>query len=372
MPGPGKSADTPSKRKREEAIEDEEVSASEEEEEEEEEEDEEEGEESCESSGTDDSGEPAPLVIDKHGRVEFGGTLGAAAGTAVVWDNVLDAPSAGRCRGWCRAAAVQAKVKKGRAYSRGSTFWVGCDDQPRCLPEILALQIFQQHARGAEYDPKRSGAEWWTLVLDGDSEVGWHWDKDYALEEPLQMNIYPHVATVTYLSDWGAPTFVARSVAPPMVSDAIPPTIEEYHFTYPKTGRHMAFDGRFLHGSKAVRHRAVPKGECRVTILVNVWLNHRPITTKRFKTAVNALPAETMRLDFSARTAPAVLPPSSAEYHLAFTAALGRSLSVALRQPPASQCGHDVAPAAFTIKANGAPVGTLGEAQAKKKRKTEK
>ena len=70
--------------------------------------------------------------------------------------------------------------------------------------------MFQLHTRDvpvSAFDPKYSGAEWWTQVLDdpGEDEIGAHWDKDYGTEAD-DVNVHPHVGTVTYLSDVGAPT----------------------------------------------------------------------------------------------------------------------------------------------------------------------
>lgn len=41
-------------------------------------------------------------------------------------------------------------------------------------------------------------------------EVGLHFDADYVLEDllPVGQLVHPHIATVTYLSDEGAPTLV--------------------------------------------------------------------------------------------------------------------------------------------------------------------
>jgi hypothetical protein len=95
-------------------------------------------------------------------------------------------------------------------YSSGSTFFLPCLMKPRCALEALAGGIFRAHVdslgdcKDAEdgklkplYDPERSGAEWWTLVLDTpssvapskdddddgddeeDDEVGIHFDADY-------------------------------------------------------------------------------------------------------------------------------------------------------------------------------------------------
>ena len=57
------------------------------------------------------------------------------------------------------------------------------------------------------YDPETSGAEWWTQVIDDEDEIGWHWDKDYALEGS-GVNVHPQLGTVTYFCDGGAPTVV--------------------------------------------------------------------------------------------------------------------------------------------------------------------
>ena len=246
-------------------------------EEEEEEEEEEEGDEEEEDSSGSDPGE---LIIDEDGRVEYAGPRPAAVR---VWDGVVGEAVAGRCERWCADAAVKKVVGSGKAYSRGDTFFVRSTDTPRCGLEEVALQIFKMHTEGCTFDPSRSGAEWWTLVLDADSEVGWHWDKDYALESSMKLNVYPQIGTVTYLSDHGVPTAVARMAAPPLVTDALPPSSQGYYLCYPKRGRHLAFDGRFLHGSKeGFAHSPLPKGERRTTLLVNVWLNHKPVAASRY------------------------------------------------------------------------------------------
>lgn len=71
-------------------------------------------------------------------------------------------------------------------YSTGSTFFLPCLMKPRCALEALAQAIFRAHVDSLEgcegsdandgenkllYDPERSGAEWWTLVLDTPSDA---------------------------------------------------------------------------------------------------------------------------------------------------------------------------------------------------------
>jgi hypothetical protein len=60
----------------------------------------------------------------------------------------------------------------------------------------------------------RSIRKWvvWAVVpcTRFDEQVSWHWDKDYSLEQQ-GVSISPHLATVTYLSDLGAPTLMVPS-----------------------------------------------------------------------------------------------------------------------------------------------------------------
>ena len=122
--------------------------------------------------------------------------------------------------------------------------------------------------------------------------------------------VHPHLATVTYLCGGGAPT-VVLPVASPVDAAAVPDAccraVRSAHACWPRPGRHLAFDGRMLHGAPlglaaaaggeegnraagrgAVRGAGAAGGAgseggagaegdaLRVTLLVNVWLNHVP------------------------------------------------------------------------------------------------
>jgi hypothetical protein len=165
--------------------------------------------------------------------------------------------------------------------------------KPRCALERLALDIFQIHTQGLEpgthFDLERSGADWWTLVLDtsksgcsswnhdgskgvhgnaedaddddadddddddGDDEVGMHFDADYGLEHQLpHYMVHPRVATVTYLSNVGVPTLVLNRKSPPptdVEKMTLNGPVDKGWLSYPMTGKHIAFDGRLLHGA---------------------------------------------------------------------------------------------------------------------------
>mmetsp|Transcript_27502 Transcript_27502/g.32095 ORF Transcript_27502/g.32095 Transcript_27502/m.32095 type:complete len:457 (-) Transcript_27502:25-1395(-) len=213
------------------------------------------------------------------------------------------------------------------AYSNGATYFVPASMKPRCALEKLAMEIFKTHTKdlipGRHYDVERSGAEWWTLVLevnnneedneeeeDGDDEVGMHFDADYGLEEQLpNYMLHPRVATVTYLSNVGVPTLILNKRSPPPTDvdkKSLNGSIGLGWISCPMLGKHIAFDGRLLHGAietflptaspnksacdeKNVKRRRVgDEGEYiekelkpivgkRVTFMVNIWINHCPI-----------------------------------------------------------------------------------------------
>jgi hypothetical protein len=233
----------------------------------------------------------------------------------------------------CAAAATaRAQLSQGD-YSHGRTFWIGALNQdPKSTLERLALGIFYSHlnrqaarwstmklAKGDEFEGSRwtmddvdlscSGAEWWTLYMDGeDGGVGWHWDKDYHAELHHEQNIHPYLGTVSYFSEVGAPTIIfPKTTAGPTISsedfigysvgeDGLPLLTQAY-ISRVLPGKHIAFDGRFLHAaptnfwdqiqeaqqrknkegpSQRNRSKGPRSRPKRATFLVNVWINHKP------------------------------------------------------------------------------------------------
>lgn len=211
-----------------------------------------------------------------------------------------------------------------QAYSAGVTYFSPCQMKPRCALEALVLSIFRKHTDGLDagvFIPEQSGAEWWTLVLDEDKveeeaskkqgdddhddddeeegdEVGLHFDADYGLEDQApNLLLHPRLATVTYLTDFGAPTVVLDQRSPPpndVEKKTLQGSIRKGWLSHPKIGKHMAFDGRLLHGAPAsffpsmsdatISKTAEPplkkaklQARKRITLLVNIWLNHCPM-----------------------------------------------------------------------------------------------
>ena len=200
-------------------------------------------------------------------------------------------------------SAHSAKKRRSKsAYSRGKTFWASASAafDPRCVLEALALETFRRATREAmrkseesggeedarlTYDPETSGAEWWTQVIDDEDEIGWHWDKDYALEGS-GVNVHPQLGTVTYFCDGGAPTVVVdRPTEVEYDGDSgdvgVCGDISSCSISWPEWGKQITFDGKLLHGAPSEFSRTPTQSRKRITFLVNVWLNHKPLTAEQ-------------------------------------------------------------------------------------------
>jgi|UniRef100_A0A8J9SMP8 hypothetical protein len=219
----------------------------------------------------------------------------------------------------CRTVFSARTRDDDQAYSAGVTYFCPSQMPPRCALEALALDIFRKHTEHLENGvmvSEQSGAEWWTLVLDDDDsarnqtteqkeeaddegdEVGLHFDADYGLEDQApNLLLHPRVATVTYLTDSGAPTVVLNQRSPPpndIEKKSLAGDIDQGWLSHPKCGKHIAFDGRLLHGAPATFFpellrtpsplpgnepptKKAKRAHQRITVLVNVWVNHCPL-----------------------------------------------------------------------------------------------
>lgn len=222
------------------------------------------------------------------------------------------------------------------------TFWVNCQDQPRCALEQCALEVFKHHVQNHDksFDPDTSGAEWWVQIRpsppagrynvlkndkiddncnDKSSEQGddleasgicFHWDKDEDLRLMMGGNMYihPHISTVTYLTSIGAPTLALNYRVNPLTGEYMPPQDGgnfEAYVSCPKKGKHLSFDGRYLHAAPKdlmpdglfenqikvsssdnvkdpIEEKKHARRHRRVTFLVNIWLNYKPFNVDPF------------------------------------------------------------------------------------------
>ena len=176
-----------------------------------------------------------------------------------------------------------------KVFALDSSNWLGATAEPACSLERVARAIFERHTAGVDFDPRTSGAEWWAQVRDAGQKyegLAFHWDVDENLADAHArgggVNVHPHLSTVTYLSDHGAPTLVLATSSPDAPTtdevvrcyDALPSGA----LSYPRLGKTIVFNGSLLHGAVPAGpdDRISPGGQ-RVTLLVNVWLGYRPL-----------------------------------------------------------------------------------------------
>ena len=192
-----------------------------------------------------------------------------------------------------------------------------------CALERFALEVCRSHSdrlrrerlehsavSESPAEPPLVGAEWWMQVrrvAETDASGGGachtpirlHWDCDEG-RLGWREHVPPLLATVTYLCDVGAPTLLlplsadaggamGASIAEPTgalsgAAEPAPGRLAHAVLSYPRQGKHLAFDGRMLHGAPAElsapppRVDVAPGGErLRVSILVNLW-PHRPLS----------------------------------------------------------------------------------------------
>jgi hypothetical protein len=147
---------------------------------------------------------------------------------------------------------------------------------------MFCSDIFNAHTKDLTFDPRRSGVEWWVQLRTGGNtkeNITFHFDKDEDLVDQSGINVYPHLSTVTYLTDCGAPTLILDQKAGVDYEDTsvLYGPITTGEISVPRLGKHLVFDGQKLHGAPSILSSPADQGRRRITFLANVWLNYQPI-----------------------------------------------------------------------------------------------
>lgn len=208
-----------------------------------------------------------------------------------IWANVLSLADQ-------RLLADESRAAFGKA--RNMSFWVPASrSNPQTLLEEFALGVFWFHATRLGWSRKSvarlgraAGAEYWVqrrIARQPKAErgVNWHFDKDEDLLDDAGLTVHPLVGTVTYLSSAGAPLVVLTK--PTLTVGAHEADLKPIgrsagaaYVIQPRSGRHVAFRGCFMHGCPPELETC--QGE-RLSLLVNVWLRHRPLGLPSFPNA---------------------------------------------------------------------------------------
>lgn len=149
------------------------------------------------------------------------------------------------------------------------------------------------------------------VVLENDDTmIRFHFDKDEELVDQTEggITVHPQLSTITYLTDGGNPTLIFPYRQPPLTTANISVgvnddenndiveegedkdnnndndrekesnhQINEIFASYPKLGKHVSFDGRYLHGCPSALSLEAPPHGIRMTFLVNIWVSSRSI-----------------------------------------------------------------------------------------------
>jgi len=172
------------------------------------------------------------------------------------------------------------------------------------------MNIFHHHIpHNYKYDTATSGVEWWIQIRptppkidrrcqpgDNTTSISFHWDKDEDLRVATGgLFIHPHLSTVTYLTSCGAPTVILNSKVGNIQTGEpnLHRHIDTAFISWPCRGKHLVFDGALLHGVPSellllLQDSSLPISNSsstatpRVTFLVNIWLNYRPLAIQSF------------------------------------------------------------------------------------------
>ncbi|CAK0822064.1 unnamed protein product [Prorocentrum cordatum] len=206
-----------------------------------------------------------------------------------------------------RLQELEAAARATYARVSAESFWIGVSETPQTLLESFALEVFWHHVdrlalsrKSLMRDGVVAGAEYWVQRRSPNQAVAkrgmdFHFDQDVAALEDEGVMVLPLVSTVTYCSDGGAPLAVLAKptldvgpegmfLVPLMEDDSI-----DVYITFPSRGRHVAFRGNQLHGCPPeLEEQSVE----RISVLVNIWVHHRPFDLRQLRPPVKNLPKE--------------------------------------------------------------------------------
>ena len=182
----------------------------------------------------------AMKIFQEHTKHLEDGTFNPAQSGANWWTLVMDDDNDAEEKGEGSTAFTAAAAASAPSASNGGA--VGIEAKSIGFSNIAAAKTGKNDTDSDDGDDEEED--------DGADEVGLHFDADYELEEQTgNIMLHPRVATITYLSDYGAPTLILDQKSPPM-DDMKKTTLEtgisKAWLSHPKLGKHTIFDGRYV------------------------------------------------------------------------------------------------------------------------------
>jgi hypothetical protein len=174
-----------------------------------------------------------------------------------------------------------------------TAFFVSLSTAPRTKIEYFAQTICRFHCSRLKLKcSPEGGAEFWIQsrsskeIIDAQS-IDFHFDKDEFMLEQRGEHCHPRIATVTYLSNTGAPTVVFDTTVQDVRDERnLNHGPCSAYVSFPHLGKHISFPGHLLHGCPVeLILPAQGMQYSRLTLLVNLWLERAPSEIPRMPTS---------------------------------------------------------------------------------------
>ena len=174
--------------------------------------------------------------------------------------------------------------------SKRQTFWlpVGAGaPRPRFAIEHAVNLLFElihesnyEESSDSQMRKRRKqivGGKYWVQHRGVDEDVGFHYDKDEGLASDHMIMRFPRFATVTYLTDSGAPTVIFNQTVTQNGNVEVPRVPTNTFLVYPETNKHMINRGDLNHGAiQSLSSRQLKPGEYRTTFVIS-WEVSKPL-----------------------------------------------------------------------------------------------
>ena len=174
--------------------------------------------------------------------------------------------------------------------SKRQTFWMpmghgapkarfAIEHAVNLLFDLLYANAYEadSNAKMRERRKQIVGGKYWVQYRPADEDVSFHYDKDEGLASDHMIMRFPQFATVTYLSNAGAPTIIFNQTVTKNGNVEVPQTPTNTFVVFPKKNKHMINRGDLNHGAlQQFSANPLGKGEVRITFVVS-WETKKPL-----------------------------------------------------------------------------------------------
>ncbi len=184
------------------------------------------------------------------------------------------------------------KVGRSRLLSNNKrqTFWMpmgvgapkprfGIEHAVNLLFDLLYANSYESESNIKMRERRKQivGGKYWVQYRPSNEDVSFHYDKDEGLASDHMIMRFPQFATVTYLSNAGAPTIIFNQTVTQNGNVEVPQTPTNTFIVYPKKNKHMINRGDLNHGAlQKLSANPLKEDEIRITFVVS-WETKKPL-----------------------------------------------------------------------------------------------